>query len=361
MTEKTSGFRSIQRPNGVSSRYLLVVVDGDEIPPLHLTTFYQQMQQALSDGAARTYLNTLLPYFTYLATDEWRRHHGDQWDSPPEGVQESVRDYLVQHLHCRARLHSTYEVISLKCQSPSTARVFLSALKQFYHVACRAGWYHTEHPLTNPVDHLIQEVEQEERRAAGTRPRMSQESSVEEPRQQRCLSENFFRLAEDEWVPQPIDNPLLHTQLLEGFKQAKLCLRDQIVVRIVFESGARVREILQLAVGDWRARVCNQEATAFAESSRGLRLKIVRFSSVTAKMLREYINTDRRAFDPQQRRLEHLADTDPVFSSQRRKSYDYEAFIPTRVPSDIIREMKLAREEEREWERESHEPLLIFH
>ena len=35
--------------------------------------------------------------------------------------------------------------------------------------------------------------------------------------------------------------------------------------------------------------------------------------------------------------------------------------IPTRVPSDIIKERKLGREEEREWERESHEPLLIFH
>jgi hypothetical protein len=57
-------------------------------------------------------------------------------------------------------------------------------------------------------------------------------------------------------------------------------------------------------------------------------VKIVRFSSVTVKMLSEYINTDRRALDPHQRRLEHLADTDLVFSSQRRKPYDYEAFNP---------------------------------
>jgi hypothetical protein len=35
-------------------------------------------------------------------------------------------------------------------------------------------------------------------------------------------------------------------------------------------------------------------------------------------------------------------------------------FIPTRVPSDIIREMMLEREEELYWERESHEPPLMF-
>ena len=45
-------------------------------------------------------------------------------------------------------------------------------------------------------------------------------------------------------------------------------------------------------------------------------------------MLREYINTDRRLLDQQQRRLEMLEDSDPLFLSQRRHPYDYEAFKP---------------------------------
>lgn len=48
-------------------------------------------QRELTDGAARSYLNALLPYFTYLEVDGWRRRRGDRWDGPPEVVRESVR------------------------------------------------------------------------------------------------------------------------------------------------------------------------------------------------------------------------------------------------------------------------------
>jgi integrase len=133
---------------------------------------------------------------------------------------------------------------------------------------------------------------------------------------------------EDAWVPQPIDDVKLHERLLAGFKTAKLSLRDQIVIRLAYESGARIREILRLTVGDWRARGCSQEAKAFSKGSRGRRVKAIRFSAETAKMLREYINTDRHQLDRQHRRLEQLSDTDPLFLSARHKPYDYAAFIP---------------------------------
>src|SRR5215467_5994837 len=105
--------------------------------------------------------------------------------------------------------------------------------------------------------------------------------------EQRRTTENYFRLEEDEWTLQPINDPTLHKQLVEGFKKAKLSLRDQIVVRMAYESGARIGEILLLTVGDWRKRGCNQEATAFSKGSHGRRVKVIRFDKTTAKMLRE--------------------------------------------------------------------------
>jgi integrase len=105
-------------------------------------------------------------------------------------------------------------------------------------------------------------------------------------------------------------------------------LRDQIVVRMAYESGARIREVLCLTVGDWRARGCSQEATTFNKGSRGRRVKVIRFSSETARMVRAYVNTERWRWDRQQRRLEQLEDDDPLFVSQRCKPYDYEAFKP---------------------------------
>jgi len=133
-------FRIVRRPEKVTSRYAAIVVDVDGKPHQALTVFYHEVSQGLADGTARTYLNSLLPYFSYLATDHWRLHRQDRWDSQPEAVRESVRDYLVEHLHCKAQPKETYQLVWLTVKSPSTVRVFLSALKQFYHVARRLGW-----------------------------------------------------------------------------------------------------------------------------------------------------------------------------------------------------------------------------
>jgi len=136
-----------------------------------------------------------------------------------------------------------------------------------------------------------------------TRAPMPQASGVEQPKLRRP-SDSYFRLVGEEWTPHPIDDPKLPKRLCASFKAAKLNLRDQIVVRMAYETGARIREILQLTIGDWRARGCNQEAKACSKGSRGRRIKVIRFGSETARMLREYINTDRRTLDPYHRRLE---------------------------------------------------------
>jgi integrase len=283
------------------------------------------MQQQLSDGAARTYLNSLRPYFTYLTTDAWRQQRGDHWDSDPEAVQESVRDYLLYHLGCKVRHRQTHEEISLTAHSPSTVRIFLAALKQFYFLMRQLGQYTYSHPLLETTDQPSFNAEQEEVQALPQRAPMPQQSGVESP-VGFSLSENHFRLAKDEWIPHPIDDPDLPKQLIAGFKSVPLCLRDRIIVRIAFESGARINEILHLTVGDWRARGGNQEARACSKGSRGRRVKVIRFSAETTRMLRQYINTDRVALDPSQRRLEQLDDHDVLFLSQRKKPYTYDAF-----------------------------------
>jgi integrase len=317
-------FRAVSRPEGVASRYQLIVVDPEGRPHLPLTRFYEQTTQVLSDGTARTYLNQILPYFHYLGTDDWRCHRSDTWDSPPEAVRESVRDYLVESLHCKAQPKETYQFIWPTSKSPSTVHVFLSALKQFYHVAQRSGWYAYPHPLIDPMAHFLREIEAEERLAAGLRPRMPQRSGVEDLKQ--SASENYFRLVQGDWKPEPIDDPELHLLLHKGFTLAHFCLRDQIVVRMAYEAGARIREILRLTVGDWRMRGCQQEAWACSKGSHGRRVKIMRFSLTTARMLHAYVNTERIKCDRQSRRLDALDDTDALFLSSRKNPYDYEAF-----------------------------------
>jgi integrase len=277
------------------------------------------------EGTARTYVNALMPYFTYLATDEWRLHRQDRWDSDLEAVRQSIRDYLVEHMHCKVRPQETYHQVWLSGKSPSTVRIFLSALKQFYSISRRLGWYVHPHPLTDSVTQLLQDVDAEERREAGLRPRMPQRSGVEKM-DQYFTSDNYFKVVNDEWKPQPIDDPELHETLLEGFKMVPFNLRDQIIVRMAYESGARIREILRLTVSDWRKLGSNTEAWAFSKGSHGRRVKKIRFSSDTARMLLSYVNTERSKVDQRHRRLVALDDAAPLFLSGRGNPFDYDSF-----------------------------------
>ncbi len=322
---RSQQFRAVRRPKDVSSPYALVVVDGSGVPHLPLTVFYHELQRSLAEGTAKTYLAALLPYFAYLGMDSWRRERQDHWDSPPDAVRESVRDFLVEHMHCKAQPRETYQLVVLTGKSPSTVHVFLCALKQFYHLARRKEWYPYPHPLTDPTASLMQDIEAEERRVAGLRPRMPQRSGVEEPRQV-FASDNYFKLVHDTWQPQPIDDPHLHRLLRQGFQGAGFCLRDQLVVRMAYESGARIREILRLTIGDWRKRGAKQEAWAFSKGSHGRRVKVIRWSSETTRMLLAYVNTERITFDRDYHRLDTLNDGDPLFLSSRGNPYDYDSF-----------------------------------
>ena len=327
MMTQQKGFHIVRRPEGIVSQFERIVVDGQGHPHLALTRLYQQLHQELSDGTANTYLMALLPYFSFLETDHWRQQRQDHWDGPPESIREAVRDYLLQQLHCKVRRYGMYEMVRLSAQSPSTVRVFLSALKRFYSCARFSGLYAHAHPLSNPVVHLLEEVDQEDPDVRRSRPKMPPESGIEEPQQKRS-SDNYFRLVDKEWRPEPIDDPALPLRLITGFERANVSRRDQIIIRMAYEAGARISELLTLTVGDWRKRGGKQEATACNKGSHGRRVKIIRFSMETAKLLHCYANEDRVRVDPYHRTLAQLSDHEPLFLSARRKPYGYDAFIP---------------------------------
>ena len=197
--------------------------------------------------------------------------------------------------------------MTLSAQSPSTVRVFLSALKWFYTSAVDAGEYPHGHPLINPVVQILQDADQDGERHARHRPKMPPESGIEETRRKRS-SDNYFRLVNQEWVPEPIDDPALHSHLVAGFAQAHLSRRDQIVIRMAYESGARITEILTLMVGNWRKRGAAREAAACNKGSHGRRVKVIRFSAETAKLLHGYVSEDRLRFDLLHQTFAQLSD-----------------------------------------------------
>jgi len=120
----------------------------------------------------------------------------------------------------------------------------------------------------------------------------------------------------------------LITPLTAGGRAVGWGLREECVARILFESGARVSEVVGLTLGDWHARGLRQEASAFSKGSHGRRVKFLRFSANTAKLLRRYFDGERRRHDAEHRTLKDYLTTSesgvldlaqvPVFLSSQR-------------------------------------------
>jgi len=164
------------------------------------------------------------------------------------------------------------------------------------------GYYPFANPLIDPVSTLYTEVE-EQMNGSDEYPRLPDISGVEKPRHKQRLSDSYFKLEGETWIPQVIDHPTLPGKILAGGRMIGWNLREECVLRILFESGCRVSEAVGLTLGDWMARGMLQEANAFNKGSHGARTKFLRFSSDTAKLLRRYIDEERRRYDPDRRTL----------------------------------------------------------
>lgn len=316
--------------------HAVLVFDTQNRLHVPLTVFAKEAKARVADGTARTYLNATLPFFTFLAQDQWQLRAEKRWDSEPERVRQAVNDYLVGQLRCKVRSHREgFALVMITAGTKSTVRVFLSGLKLFYRVAREAGYYVYSNPLVDSIAAttaaLLRQLEGDT-----DRPQMPAESGMSAPRRKRRLSDSYFKLQGEEWIPQVVDDSTLPTRLLAAGRATGWRLRDEIVTRLLFETGGRISEVTGLTLKDWTDRGLLQEASAFNKGSHGVRVKFLRFSPETAKLLRRYCNGERLQHDcagfglDDYVRLSKTGHVDlrqvPLFLTARGTGYGPEAF-----------------------------------
>lgn len=354
-------YRFAIRPAAVAHGHPVLVFDRQDRLHLPLTVFAKESRARVDPSTALSYLRSLLPFFTDLDRDGLRLGDRPCWSSPPVEVRKAVDEYLVRHLRCQVRSHHRgFELVSITAAGTrSTVRVFLSALKLFYRVMQARGYYAFPNPLVDPVTATGAPFDEPLERDEAWPPRMPDVSGVAPPRRPRRLSDSYFKLEADAWVPQIVDDPTLPARVLAGGRRLpRWGLREECVTRLLFESGGRVSEVTGLTLGDWLARGMLQEATAFSKGSRGRRVKVLRFSSDTAKLLRRYLDEGRRPFDPRavtcaallraQPRHEPAILAAPLFLSTRRtaltpKTYREHAWNPACAAAGIDADVHQAR------------------
>ena len=335
-------FRFVSRPAGTGHGHPVLVFDTRNRLDLPLTTFAREASRRLSSRSVRTYLYALLPFFSFL--DARTRHAGqrESWDTHAEAVRLAVAAYLDERLGCVIRHHRLgFELVALTGRSPANVGAFLAAIKLFYTVMRQIGCYAPENPLLDLSSRALTDTPNNDCDGADDRPpRMPDISGVEVPRPRTRLTDSFFKLVANDWVPQIIDDPTFPVAVLTGGRKlAGWNLREECVTRLLFETGGRIFEVTGLRLGDWVNRGLTREATAVSKGSHGRRVKFFRFSSETATLLRRYFDGERRVHDPNgwmladyTRRADHKLinlNEIPLFLSSRGTPFSAKSFRET--------------------------------
>jgi hypothetical protein len=226
----------VPRPSSTLHQHPYLVFDSQDRLHFHLTVFGKEAALRYSDSTARTYLYAVLPFFSFLEKGTWQQRAERRWDAAPEVIRQAVDGYLVQHLCCKVREHRFgFQLVSITQGTQSTVRVFLSGLKLFYRVMMQQGYYPFANPLVDPVSTLYSAGE-EQRDEQDEYPRLPDMSGVEKPRPKKRLSDSYFKLEGETWIPQIIDDPTLPAKILAGGQLIDWNLREECVLRILFES-----------------------------------------------------------------------------------------------------------------------------
>jgi len=300
------------RPQTVEHQHPFLVFDCHDRLHFPLTTFAKEACTRVSLKTAQTYLYSLQPFFSWLDTDLWQIRAGHTWDTPPKQVRHAIDDYLVSQLPCKVLPNAQgWKYVAITVGTRSTLKIFLAALKMFYQIMRQRDLYVFPNPLVDSMSATIaaaiahlegEETEQQP-------PPMPQESGMETPRKKPShrLTDNYYKLERDEWVPRIVDDPKLPGLILEGGRKLSLKYtrqRDEVVTWLLFDTGARVSEVCGLTLEDWTALGTHTKARAFSKGSFGRRVKTVSFYDDTAVLLKRYFDEERIRFDPNGYRLE---------------------------------------------------------
>jgi hypothetical protein len=321
-----SKFRNIVGTPG--GRYELLMVDGTGKPVSPLCEWYRLRKQPGPSGTRRTYLAFLQPFFAYLLT------HDHAWNAPPEQIRRDVKAFLLDDVGCQVSRDTTLDGyhITLTGSSPlapSSLRVLLAALRDFYAVMAEAGLYAYANPMHSE---LLQRWKREHTKALANGGAPEHAGIRSESRLENTRPTAFFRPRRGEaWKP---DVTLTSEQVqermnadLDWMTVHASTQRDRLVFLILRETGARLSEVLSMTAGGYRRARDPYQAYITNKGSYGREEKLIRLSPPIEAALVRYVRTERAKIDPQGRkRLSQLEDTAPLFLTRKGTPYNRDAF-----------------------------------
>jgi integrase len=296
------------RVKGSSYRYHVVRSDG--LPDEPLTAFIEEQRHCLAEGSVSLYARELLAFLNWSQSDPIAVRNAWTALGSTAAVRQLVRQYLTVAANCKVTMRP--DQLGLKVgyvnETSGThinARAFLCALRRFYDFLIERSDYTGVNPLavtgySATVRELHRSRHAAMREIAGRNP-MPAVSGVDAPNEIR-LSSNYFRCAGREWLPQSIDDPSFPSTVYAAGRAYGWGLREFCIVRTLFESGARISEVIGLTAADWAVSRFLNQFSARNKGSLGVRTKRLVISHGLANLYRRYFddaNCGRLAWDRQ--------------------------------------------------------------
>ncbi len=304
------GEGAVRAVYGGTGEFAIHIVREDGLPDVALTVFANELCRSLSTSSVRGYVRETLTFVNWCARDPVTQARGWHWHAEPPQVRQAVRQYLTVAADCRITMRpDTLGVkasyVNVSAGTRINVGLLLVALKKLYDVLSDRRLY----PFANPMVHeqarqTMSEVRRHRReamRALLGRAPMPAISGVDAPPSDLRLSENYFRCVRTHWEPHSIDDPDFPRAVYAAGQAYGWRLRERCIARLLFESGARISEVVGLTAADWVASQFLHRFRARNKGSHGRRVKTLVVSHQTATLCRRYFDDaehGRCAVDP---------------------------------------------------------------
>jgi integrase len=324
-----SGLTKLAAPP--ESPYPLLIVDATGSPVFFLCEWYRRKKAVDPGRTPDTYLDMVLPWASFLL------RHGYAWNADPDRVLAFLVEFLREDVGCQVGADdkredgSCIQTTGASPLSKSSLGVLLAALTSVYDTLISAGYYAHRNPMRS--ERLLQLKQEHLRQVknagapdhAGIRSETQAETN-------RAFPTNQFRMRRGKvWEPQVALEPDAVQErirkTIDYMVQHATFRRDQVILLLIRQTGARLSEVLEMTAGGYRAARHAGQALVKNKGSRGREEKTIYFTTSLDRSLLDYIRTERAQYDPQGRkRLEDLDDHDPLFLTRTGKPYSRPAF-----------------------------------
>lgn len=316
----TSPEPQVRAVYGRTGEFPVHIVRENGLPDVALTVFANELRRTLSDGSVRGYVRETVAFVNWCACDPVTQARGWRWQAEPPHVRHAVRQYLTVAAECRITVRP--DTLGLKASyiNPTAGTrinvgLLLAALKKLYDVLHDHGLYAFANPMVHEAARQtmgqVRRQRREAIRAVTGRAPMPAVSGVDAPPPDVRLSENYFRFVRTQWQPRSIDDPDFPRAVYAAGQAYGWGLREQCLTRTLFESGARVSEVVALTAGDWAVSHFLNRFRASNKGSHGRRVKTLVVSHQTATLCRRYFDDahhGRCAVDPARLTVRQLTD-----------------------------------------------------